>query len=197
MQHFDEMESFVLVDDDLQRLSAEELEELIASLPTQRREAVMAYHHDTGRRQGALAYDLLCRALRERFGITEQPTFAFGPHGKPSLTDHPYIHFNMSHCAVAVAVAVSTRPVGIDIESIRKARPELVRHTMNGEEAETILGATSPDVEFTRLWTRKEALVKLDGGTAAADLRDLLTDAPMGVNIQTMVTKSYIMSVAE
>ncbi len=186
----------VYIDDCLQRFSTAEVDALISSFPPQRARLLSRYRNEAARRQGALAYLLLCRALREDFGIPEPPTFAFGEHGKPFLAEHPDLHFNLSHCRVAVACAVSHSPVGVDIESIRTARPDLVRRTMNAEEAQSILSADDPNRAFTVLWTRKEAVLKLSGRGIVDDMRAVLTSTPASVRITTTVRDAYIFSEA-
>ncbi|MCD7721474.1 MAG: 4'-phosphopantetheinyl transferase superfamily protein [Prevotellaceae bacterium] len=190
-----ENETYALyVDDDLQRFSNEEIESLIRQFPKQRRETLLAYRNLEARRQGALAYLLLCNALRERFGL-EAPDFAFNEHGKPFFLNYPDIHFNLSHCRNAVACALSREPIGVDIESIRTAKPAIVRHTMSDEEARTILSAADPNLQFTILWTRKEALLKLRGTGIAADLPGVLTDCD--AHIDTTIHDTFVCSVAQ
>ncbi len=185
----------VYIDDRLQRFTTAEVDSLIATFPPQRAELLARYRNESARRQGALAYFLLCRALREDFGIAEPPVFSFGEHGKPFLAEHPDLHFNLSHCRVAVACAVSSSPVGIDIESIRKARPDLVRRTMNDDEAQSIISSSDPDREFTILWTRKEAVLKLSGRGIVDDMKSVLTTA-FSVSVTTTVRDAYIFSEA-
>lgn len=182
------------IDADLYRLSAEALEEAIAALPPQRRDTVNRYHHELGRRQGLLAYQLLCRGLQEEYGITQPPTFTYGEYGKPYLTNHPEIHFNLSHCKTAVACTIAPYPVGIDIESIRPVKEPVVRYAMNEEEAERILSSPTPDLEFSRLWTRKEALLKLTGRGINDNMRDILKDCQ--ATIETTLCPHYVFSIA-
>ncbi len=186
----------VYIDDRLQRFTTAEVDALISTFPSQRAELLARYRNEAARRQGALAYLLLCRALREDFGIPEPPVFAFGEHGKPFLAEHPDLHFNLSHCRSAVACTVSHSPVGIDIESIRTARPDLVRRTMNSEEILHILSSTNPDREFTILWTRKEAVLKLSGRGIVDDMSDVLASSPSSVSVTTTVRDAYIFSEA-
>ncbi len=187
----------VYIDDCLQRFSTAEVDALIATFPPQRAELLARFSNESARRQGALAYLLLCKALSGDFGISEPPTFVFGEHGKPFLAEHPDVHFNLSHCRVAVACALASSPVGVDIESIRTARPDLVRRTMNDEEARHILSADDPDREFTILWTRKEAVLKLSGRGIVDDMKSVLTSVPSSVRVTTTVRDAYIFSEAE
>ena len=151
-----------------------DLEAALLELSPERREQALRYRHELGRRQCALAYLLLKRALHEGYGITGSPRFNYGEHGKPLLADYPDIHFSLSHCREAVACAVSDRPVGIDVESIGRYREQLAAYTMSEDERAAIAAAASPEVAFTRLWTMKEALLKCSGQGIVDGLKTVL-----------------------
>lgn len=153
-----------------------DFEAVLPLLSEQRREQALKFKHELGRKTCAAAYLLLCEGLRQEYGITEKPVFEYGEYGKPSIVGHPDIHFNLSHCRNAAICALSDSPVGVDIETIRPYKDSLARYTMSDEELEKIQQAPRPDVEFTKLWTRKEAVLKLTGeGIQGRSLRDLLT----------------------
>ena len=132
------MKYILCLNDHIADLSEEQTERLINSLPEWRREQALRYKQLQGRKECAIGYVELLRGLRERFDINEMPAFAYKEHGKPYLKEHPDIHFSISHCKEAVGCFVSNRPCGLDIERIRAAKPDLVRHTMSPEEAESI-----------------------------------------------------------
>lgn len=163
------------LNDHIADLGETQTEMLIQSLPLWRREVALRYKHQQGRRECAVGYVELCRGLRERFGTDEMPGFAYNEHGKPFLKDHPEVHFSISHCRVAAGCLVSNRPCGFDVEYIRKAKPDLVRQTMNPEEQEDIFSSPYPDIAFTRLWTQKEAVLKLQGTGLVDDLHSVLS----------------------
>lgn len=52
----------------------------------------------------------------------------------------------------------------------------LVRKTMNLEEQTQIAAADNPAQEFIRLWTRKEAYVKMIGTGIISDMHQILQD---------------------
>ena len=162
------------INDHITDMSEADTERLIASLPEWRREKALRYKHLQGRRECAAGYTELLRGLRLQFGIGGLPAFDYNEHDKPFLKEHPDIHFSISHCKEAVGCLISDRPCGLDIEHIRKAKEDLVRHTMSPQETESIYADPFPDIAFTRLWTQKEAVLKLVGTGIVDDLHHVL-----------------------
>ena len=148
----------------------------LADISEQRRQQALRFRHERGQRTCVLAYLLLKKALREEYGIGGNPTFEYGEHGKPRLAEHPDIHFSLSHCREAVVCAVSQRPVGIDVESVSRYKEPLAVYAMNDGERAEIMAAERPDVAFARLWTMKEARLKLTGEGIAGNLKTALDD---------------------
>ena len=181
----------IYIDDDIKGF---DLESALPLLSEQRREQVLRFKYELGRKTCAMAYMLLRRALREKYGIEDAPMFEYGEHGKPSIIGHPDIHFNFSHCREAVACAISEQPIGVDVESVREYKDSLVRYTMNDQEVQQILQAERPEVEFTRLWTMKEAKLKLSGHGLSDDMKHVLDGSE---HFQTVINKKkgYIYSV--
>ena len=176
-------------------LSDFDFEAALPLLSEQRRVQALKFKHDLGRTTCAAAYLLLCEGLRKEYGITEKPIFDYGEHGKPTIQGHPDIHFNLSHCREAVICVVSQRPVGVDIESIRHYKEDLVRYTMNDAEIAQITHSPHPSQAFIQLWTKKEALLKLTGeGIQGQNLKDILTgDEQIETHIN--VEKNYVYSI--
>ena len=165
-------------------------------LSEQRREQCLRFKYELGRKTCAAAYLLLCEGLSKEYGIREAPVFEYGEHGKPYIAGRPNIHFNMSHCKQAAICVISDKPVGVDVESIRPSKASLISYTMNEKEQEIIRNAKNPDLEFTRLWTMKEALLKLSGEGITNQLKDVLDDTKV---FKTVINekKGYIFSVVQ
>lgn len=174
-----------------------DLEQALKTISAQRREQALKYRHELGRRTCVLAYLLLKRALSQEYGITDNPLFEYGKHGKPAIVGHPDICFNLSHCRQAVACAVSSQPIGIDVESIRNYHQSLVDYTMNATEAAQICCAEQPAVAFTRLWTMKEARLKLTGEGIANRLKDVLNDRGYNYHTVECLQQGYIYTVCQ
>jgi 4'-phosphopantetheinyl transferase len=153
-----------------------DLEQVAAELSDQRREQMMRYRQELGRRLCAAAYLLLREGLRREYGIEEPPVFEYGEHGKPSIVGHPEIHFNMSHCRAAAVCVLADHPVGVDVEEIKHHDDTLMRYVLNDAELERVKNAEAPDVVFTELWTQKESLAKMRGTGITDDLKTLLNE---------------------
>ena len=165
----------IYLDDDIVHFS---FEESLPLLSEQRKAQALQFRQEEDRKTCAMAYLLLCEGLRKEYGISEWPLFGYGELGKPFIVGHPDIHFNLSHCREAVVCVLSDRPVGVDIESVSEYSESLVDHTMNEQEKDLLFRSSRPDIEFIRLWTMKEAVLKCSGQGLVDDLRSILDKRP-------------------
>ncbi|MEV5885034.1 4'-phosphopantetheinyl transferase superfamily protein [Streptomyces sp. NPDC052020] len=99
------------------------------------------------------------------------------PHGRPSLDDGS-VHFSLSHSSPMVLLALSSAPVGVDIERLPQPRTIAdvgrMLHPTEIAELQALDTAASP-LAFARVWTRKEAYLKGLGTGVAGNLsRDYL-----------------------
>ena len=172
-----------------------DLEAALGEISTQRREQALRFRHEQGQRLCVLAYQLLKQGLREIYGITENPIFEYNEHGKPSIVGHPDIFFNLSHCKEAAVCVISDHPVGIDVESIREYKESLVRYTMNDEEIREIESSENPASAFIRLWTMKEATMKLVGTGISNDMKNVIDTTTY--HYTTVDRRQYIYTVCE
>ena len=140
----------VYIDDQYQLM---DLATALEAVGPERCQYALRYRQKSDQLQCLAAYLLLQRALREEYGMTAVPPFAYGPNGKPFFEDYPDIQFNLSHCREAVACVVARGPVGIDIESVGIYDDDLVHRTMNEQEQQLIAKSDNPQAAFTRLWT--------------------------------------------
>ena len=172
-----------------------DLKAALEEISEQRREQALKFKYEQGQRLCVLAYLLLKQALRERYGITENPVFEYNEHGKPSIVGHPEIFFNLSHCKEAAICVVSDQPVGVDVEGIREYKESLVNYTMNDEEIAQIKSAENPASTFIRLWTMKEATTKLIGTGISNDMKTVLDTTKY--RYTTVDRQRYIYTVCE
>jgi 4'-phosphopantetheinyl transferase len=108
---------------------------------------------------------------------------------------HPDIYFNLSHCKEAAICAISNLPVGVDIESIREYKENLVNYTMNEAEIAEIQQAENPASRFIRLWTMKEATMKLIGTGIINDMKTVIDTTKY--KYTTVDKQRYIYTICE
>lgn len=131
-------------------------------LPEYRCQKVMRYRQPIDRKNSVIAYLMLKIALKECFQITEFE-LRYGRYGKPYLEWYPKIHFNISHCRHGCIVAVSDRPIGVDIQEIRSFSWKVAEQVCCEEELHLLKNSSDRAKEFTRIWTMKESFVKMTG----------------------------------
>ena len=162
--------------DDMTQCSEQEVARLLPIVSPQRREQALRYTHTFGQFCCLKSYEMLTALLASTpYTLNPTPSFLYNEYGAPYLENGPY--FSISHCKQGIAVAVSETPIGIDIEAIRPFNEGLMRKTMNSEEQTYILSSLNPEIEFIRLWTQKEAYVKMQGTGIIADMHDILCNA--------------------
>lgn len=182
------------------------LNDMLSTLSPEKKSRVERYRSEADRKAGiyseALVRCLLSAGTGERYSRIRLDRSGTG---KPFAPDFPQWQFSISHTTArprsspegAVAVCVSDKPVGVDVERIAKMDEALPARIMTAREAAWLREDIS-DVNrrFFELWTKKEACVKRDGKGLAIDLRsfDVTGAVPYGT-LSTVARGAYIISV--
>ncbi len=138
------------------------MEKAMTLLPTMRLAKVEKFKQIEDRRRSVAAGVLLEFALLERNIRGKEQNFSKNSDGKPYLTEHPEIYYNLSHSGDYVALVIGDYEVGVDIEGFRENQQKLVKRYFSKVEQEYLEDNWS-DSEFTRLWTKKESYIKAVG----------------------------------
>lgn len=172
------------------------LPDALARLPRWRLQKALSFRQETDSFLCAKSFLILEDLLRERFSLDACPEFSYTDKGKPYLREYPDIFFSISHCRKGIAVAVSDRPVGIDIEETGYDR-DVAAIVLNDEELAAVRHSEEPDVCFTEIWTRKESYLKLTGEGLRDDLKQVLPPEA-GVVFKTEARRSsgYVVTLA-
>jgi 4'-phosphopantetheinyl transferase len=93
--------------------------------------------------------------------------FSYGANGKPFLAGNP-LYFNLSHSDnLALAAVTHAAPVGVDVEKIRLMGDvdDIAHRFFSPLECALLKKLPQPEKSdaFFTLWTRKEALIKVEG----------------------------------
>lgn len=146
-------------------------------LPDWRREKALRYRQELDRKLCVASYLLLCEALKDGYGVCGPVKLAFNEHGKPYLADFPQIFFNLSHCCCGVACAVSDYEVGADVQDVRPYSADVARRVFCKAELKLLNSSFDKEREFARLWSRKEAYLKMLGTGISDDMKSVDTNA--------------------
>lgn len=185
----------IYIMDNIRDVSMDEVMRLQEMLPAWRREKALAIKNDNVRRESVLSFALLMEALENEYGISDGLDVVYAEHGKPLLANYPGLHFNLSHCRDAVACAVGQRNMGVDIERRGRYKERLARHVLNECELHKVMNCDDADMEFTVLWTQKEAYLKMTGTGLGGNMKDVLS-GQVQCKIATFDSKNYVCSVA-
>ena len=183
--------------DDMTECSEQEVARLLPLVSEQRSEQAQRYTHTFGQYCCLKSYEMLTELLASTsYKLDPIPTFQYNEHGAPYIEHGPY--FSISHSKQGIAVAISDQPIGIDIEAIRPLNEGLVQKAMNPQEQAQIAATENPAQEFIRLWTRKEAYVKMQGTGIISDMHKILCDM-LPVNWMEVIRedKGYICTIVE
>lgn len=147
-----------------------------------------AVRQDVLHRRQTICADGLARLMLAELGgaAPDALRFTLSAYGKPSCPTLP-LFFSLSHSGNYAACAVSTRPVGLDLEQIRPLRPALLHIFSDGERA--WVGADA--ARFAQLWTAKESLVKCRGAALGSLRRLPLSMTPDGPSAQQDTQRLY------
>lgn len=114
----------------------------------------------------SLYSDLLVRTLAsQKLGVPNCAlVFSKNEFGKPHLADYPDFKYNISHTRNAIAVGISEKEMGIDIEKLRSTDSAIAKRFFTADETEYIFyHEQKTDKRFYEIWTKKEAYIKWVG----------------------------------
>jgi 4'-phosphopantetheinyl transferase len=168
--------------------------ELTALLGDAERQRYTAYLHEPSRERFLVGCALTKAAVASERGISpaevalDRTCPGCGqPHGKPRVSGDLELSVSHSGDRIAVAVARTTNPIGVDVEETDgRSRggddpAALERYVLS--EAELAAFPAEPSTtgrrrNFLVIWTRKEAVLKATGDGLKVPLRDLVVAAP-------------------
>lgn len=153
------------------------------------------------RRRMVFAEELLRNLLAENFCAEESEIVIKNlPSGKPvAEVRGKEVSVSLSHSGDFVACAVSSAPVGIDLEIKREVKPSLLK-ALNEEELEFVNKSEDKDSAFLRIWTAKEAYLKLTGeglaGLGKAHVLPLMEKGEQGgLKLSANHTEEYFFTI--
>lgn len=175
--------------DNMDRCTPDEVQRLLPLVPEAQQAEALRFKHTFGKFATLKSYLMLKELLAgNQLVEPDDPLlFEYNAHGKPHLAEHPGIHFNISHCPNAIAVAVDDAPIGVDVERFVEPSESLLNYCMNDDEVRRVKESEHPEQQFAALWTQKEALFKQRGTGITRELRDVLANPHPDILLTTQL----------
>ncbi|WP_025677546.1 4'-phosphopantetheinyl transferase family protein [Paenibacillus massiliensis] len=169
-------------------------DELTSWVSRDKRDRLARYHHraDALRSLGGdvLARWVLCRHLDVP---NHRLQFGANAYGKPSLSSHEGLYYNVSHAGRWVVCAVDFAEIGIDVEAVKPVEDGVARMIMSDDEYMRwgeLEGKPQLDY-FYDIWTLKESLVKAEGKGLSIPLDSISFDINIGIQGIALRTKDW------
>lgn len=172
-------------------------EKYLFQVSNERRERVDRIKNPKMKSISLLSEVIMRREIGKALKIKESDIeFFYNEHGKPYVKNPDY-HFSVSHTENVIVFTDSSVPVGIDIERIKPARLKVAERFFTPGEYERILSVPeSADREFYRIWTMKEAYVKMTGTGLLTPLNSFdVDDEGLGVFFYNKEYEGFAISV--
>ena len=150
-------------------------------------------------KQHSHAHNLLRECLKPlNIAYSAETAVSKNKYGKPSLTNHLEVKYNLSHADGICACILSDCECGIDCENVREYRQQVMKRAFSDSEKNMILSApeNQRNLLFFRLWTLKESYIKAIGKGLSYPMNQANFSVANGVitsNIKDCHFKQYIL----
>ncbi len=116
------------------------------------------------KKEGIFENQNLINHIKTEFQLKQSFKIIYDEKGKPYLKGNPHLHISITHTNTDTFFAVSKKNIGIDVEAMEnknhKDDQTIIENYFSESEINYLQKNQTPTC-FYRLWTRKEALIKL------------------------------------
>ncbi len=153
------------------------------------------------RTESVCAKALLFEILRKEFNLSAF-TVVCDENGKPYIKNSP-LHFNLSHSGDYVLCLCGTEKVGCDIQTKCEYKEKVAKRFFTEREYEFLCKSEEKELDFTRIWTMKESILKyhgdgISGGLDSYDFSPFVKKESFeayGLKFNVSVKGEYVMSI--
>ncbi len=159
----------------ISEFSEEEFNKAFDLLSEERKNAVLRMRFEKDRKRSVLGEYLARVGISAQTGTPAKDIKILRTENGKPFCENLNIHFSIAHSKDMVICAVHDFPVGIDVEFIRPLDLRVTRFACTERDLDFInSGKDQKEIEllFFKLWTAKEAFIKLHG-KVLADLKTI------------------------
>lgn len=183
-------------------LGDKDFERAFKKLSEPQKERCLRFKFEADRRRLAFGEELLRELIKKELACKDEDiTLTREASGKPvAKVKGEALCVSITHSGDYVACAMSEKPVGIDLEVKREVKPQFLQRVLNQQELEFVKTENDEVFAFLKIWTAKEAFVKLTGkglsGLSEAEVLPLIKNENSGnLKIATSHSKTYACTV--
>jgi 4'-phosphopantetheinyl transferase len=151
---------------DIENITFESLKDCLRTLPIELQEKVASLKVPTDRIMSLCTRLLMRQAIAEDLNLPlDSIVLQYGEYGKPYISADVDYHFSVSHCDGLIAFASYNKPIGVDTENLKtsKRNRKIESRLFNQNEIVFINDSPNPNLNFFKVWTRKESYTKMLG----------------------------------
>ena len=174
-----------------------DVESLSALLPEERQEKIRRLRRGQDKVNSLFTGLLIKKRLSEILRLPDADRYIrYGRYGKPVLIHPARGYFSVSHSGGMIGFVFSGMPVGIDVESFGRYNLRIAGRFFRQPEQESVENAEDPSAAFCRIWTAKEAFLKMTGSGLSRPLNsfNVLEEYESG-RMRTLAVSNYSVSV--
>lgn len=153
--------SYILID---KTIRFQNLKAYLWYLTPIQQEQIMRYRLEVDKITHLIAKLLILRQASQYFQVSpSQIQIAYQPLGKPYLPKYPNYQFSISHSNRCVAFVGADQSIGLDVEYVENRNEEIANAYFAPKEFQYYIRNNSSSMAFYKIWTQKEAYVKMLG----------------------------------
>lgn len=162
-----------------------------------RQDKISRFHFDYDKTVSLLTGLFIRNEVSHHLGIVPSNIeFGYGEYGKPHVINSCNYHFSVSHSGNAIVFVCDSSPIGIDIEQIADVNLMIAKRFFAYNEYEYIINSEQPEIAFYRIWTSKEAYIKMLGLGLSKLLKSFdVLDKRITCSLATKQVAEYIITV--
>ncbi len=143
----------------------------------------------------SLAVGIIMQAYLKQLNLSEQKMrYSTKANGKPFFTDYSNLYFNASHSGNVAVCVFSDGEIGCDVQKLTNANKNIAKRYFTQYEYDFIFNSLNSNEAFTRIWSIKEAFLKLEGtglGGGLSNINVMIDEDIAKINSSDVNIKEY------
>jgi len=176
-------------------ITEEKLQDLCLLISSEKKHKIDKFINKEDKIRTLIGEILIRTIIVKQLGIkNENIRFEKNRYGKPHLKEYPMINFNISHSGDFVVCATHNKPIGIDIEEIKKIEYENISKNFFALSEFNYIIKQKIDIQlskFYEIWTLKESYIKCCGQGLSIPLKSFSIDIDQYEDIKVIVNEGH------